>query len=325
MSMSIEEKILKYLHEIFPDTRDFEDYDIPLKDLGLDPQDEIEYDKTFGYLVEKNYIEHDGIYISITNQGVFYYEEKYLKYYYLEVIKIFLEFLERLEKREYANYSIPSTEILDKLEEKGIYMNIKEFYRVLRTLRQSTLLQETRFFKNIRLLENEIKPFRKNGALLTRKGEEFLHNWRFASNLFAKITDPLQKEILLKEYREINKDIEQGSWKGAYIKIGSILEYFLRIWLQDNGVSPSDIRSDRNKWKDITFYEKIEYYMNNSYTYANEIGTLTHWDLVQKILRVNRNYVHLSKYEERVRKGGPIKKEEFEIIYLIFQEILRKF
>lgn len=130
--MDIEEKILKYLYEVFPDPVVFSTNDIPLEKLGLDPEkDLLEYQKEFDRLKDKFLIEIDRIMISITFNGINYYEKKYLHpdYHYLKVIKIILEFIERLENEEYSRNSIPNTEILDKLKKEGIEMNNKELYR----------------------------------------------------------------------------------------------------------------------------------------------------------------------------------------------------
>jgi len=317
------------LHEFFPDVRILTRGTIPLEDLGLDPQkDVLEYEKVFDLLKDEYYIEQDGIQISITFQGIYYYEEKYLKpdYYYLKAIMIILEFLEKLENGKYANFSIPNIEIIDELKKEGITMNNKEFYQFLVTLDQRTNL-----FKNIGpfgiMTEDEIKPYIRNKALLTPDGRKFLYSWRYESNLFVKITDPLQKTILLEEYEELQKDIQQTSWKGACIKIGGILEYLLTKWLQEKGITPQQIINTKKvkNWKDVSFHQMIEFYMNNSRTYADELGTYTDWNLVKNILKDYRNYIHLLKYEERVKQGDFLRKKEFDRIYPIFQEILKKF
>ena len=317
------------MHKSFPDIRIFTSGTIPLEDLGLDPQnDALEYEKVFDYLKDEYYIEQDGIQISITFLGISYYEEKYLKpdYYYLKAIKIILEFLEKLENGKYANFSIPNKEIIDELKKEGIAMNNKEFYKFLVTLDQRTNL-----FKNIGpfgiMAQDEIKPYILNKALLTPDGRKFLYSWRYESKLFAKITDPLQKTILLEEYEELQKDIQQSSWKGACIKIGGILEYLLTKWLQGKGLTPSQIigTTKVKNWKDVSFHQMIDFYMNNSRNYADEIGTYTDWNLVKNILKDYRNYIHLLKYEVRVKKGDFLRKKEFDRIYPIFQEILKKF
>ena len=126
--MSIEEKILKYLHEFFPDISIFSSVTIPLEELGIDPQmDALEFEKVFDHLGDNYYIERDGIQISITFQGISYYEKKYLKpnYYFLKAIKIILEFLESLENGEYADNSILNSEIIVELEKEGINMDNK--------------------------------------------------------------------------------------------------------------------------------------------------------------------------------------------------------
>jgi len=93
-----------------------------------------------------------------------------------------------------------------------IILNNKEFYQFLITLDQRTNL-----FKDIGpfgiMAQDKIKPYIRNKALLTLDGKKFLYSWRYESKLFEKITDPLQKSILLEEYEGLQKDIQQCSWK----------------------------------------------------------------------------------------------------------------
>lgn len=324
--MSIEKKILKYFHNFFPDIKIFPNGIIPLKDLGLDPQqDALEFEKVFDYLRDNYYIKRDGIQISITFQGISYYEEKYLKpnYYFLKAIKIILEFLEKLENGEYTDNSIPNSEIIDELEKEGINMNNKEFYHFLITLEHNTFL-----FKNIgpfgMQTQDKISKYSNSKTILTPTARKFLNGWRYESKLFENITNPLRKKILLEE---LQRCIQQGSWKDACIKIGGILEYLLTIWLEDKSITPSQITGNpkTNKWKDLSFHKMIEFYMNNSKIYSNEIGTYTDWNLVKNILKDYRNYVHLLKYEERSQKGDFLRKTEFDRVHPIFLEILKKF
>lgn len=317
------------MHEFFLDIKIFPRGNIPLEELGLDPQeDALEYEKVFDHLKDRYYIEQEGFQISITFQGISYYEEKYLKpdYYYLKAIKIILEFLEKLENGKYVNYSIPNAEIINELKKEGISMNNKEFYQFLVALDHRTNL-----FKSIGPFgiqaQDDIKPYTKNKPILTPDGRKFLEDWRYTSKLFEKITDPMQKRILLEEYDGLQKNIQQGSWKDACIKIGGILEYLLSKWLEDKNITPSQITSNKKakKWKDVKFHEMIKFYMENSRKYADEIGTYTDWNLVKNILKDYRNYIHLLKYEERVKQGDFLRKKEFDRIYPIFQEILKKF
>lgn len=201
-------------------------------------------------------------------------------------------------------------------------MNNEEFYQFL------LALDGTDFFKNIGIqAQDKVQPYTENKPLLTPNGRAFLEGWRYENELFVKMIDPTQKRILLEEYNELQKDIQQGSWKNACIKIGVILEYLLIKWLQNKDLFPSQIINNKNvkKWKDVKFHQMIEFYMNNSRTYADEIGTYTDWNLVKNILKDYRNYIHLLKYEERVKKGDFLRKKEFDRIYPIFQEILKKF
>ncbi|MFX1499802.1 MAG: hypothetical protein ACFFDH_02420 [Promethearchaeota archaeon] len=327
--MSIEEKILKFFHGFFPEIRIFNGGTIPLEEVGLDPQqDLLEFEKVFDYLRDKNYIERDKLQISITFKGINYYEEKYLKpdYYFLKAIIIILDFFEKLENGEYIDNSIPNSDIIDRLEKEGIIMNNNKFYQFLVALDHKSNL-----FKNIGPFgifpDHEISVYGSNKTILTPSARDFLKSWRVNTNLFGKIMNQLKKEILIEEYEELQKCIQQSSWKDACVKMGGILEYLLIIWFEDKSITPSQISSKTKtkKWRDISFHEMIEFYMNNCKNYADEIGTYTDWNLVKTVLKDYRNYVHLLKYEKRVQKGDFLRKTEFDRLYPIFQEIIKKF
>ena len=205
-------------------------------------------------------------------------------------------------------------------------MNNKEFYQFLITLEQRSNL-----FKNIGLFgiqaEDKINAYSYSKAILTTSARKFLNGWRYESKLFGKITNPLQKRILFEEYDGLQKCIQLSSWKDACVKIGGIIEYLLVIWLEDKSITPSQITgtTKTKKWKDVSFHKMIEFYMNNSKSYSDEIGTYTDWNLVKTILKDYRNYDHLLKYEERAQKGDFLRKTEFDRIHPIFLGILKKF
>lgn len=327
--MSIEEKILGYLYKIFPDFRVFNTDVIPLEDLGLDPENDLlEYQKEFDRLMEENFVKYHQLMLSITFRGISYYEKKYLhpNYYYLKAIKIFLEFLERLENGEYLEYFIPKKEVLAELKKEGIELDNKELYQFL-----TELMLNTDFFQHIGPSgihrQDRIQPYFTNRPLLTPKGRKYLKSWRIKNELFTKVTDNTQKEIILEEFVLLQKLIEQGAWKDACVKMGSMLEYLLNTWFIKKGITPSRITSIETvkKWKEVTFSKMIDFYMNNAKKFENEIGTSTDWKLVKNVLKDYRNYVHLQNYEERVRKGDVLRKKEFDRIYPIFQDMIRSF
>lgn len=314
------------MHSAFPDVKIFNNNLIPLEELGLDPEkDKLEYEKEFDRLVDEYYIKIDRLMISITFPGILYYERKYLQpdYYYLKAIKILLEFIERLESGEYPNNSITNTEIISELKQEGITMNNTEFHQFFLALQN-----ETSFFRYISIqTQDKVQAFVTNKTLLTSRGRAFLESWRDENEVFKKVTDQTQKQILLEEYSLLRKIIHQGAWKDACIKIGGILEYLLGNWLKNKQITPSQILNNKKvkKWKDVKFYQMIEFYMNNSKKFEDEIGSYTDWNLVKNVLKDYRNYIHLEKYEERVRKGDVLRKKEFDRIYPIFQDIVKKF
>lgn len=323
--MDIEEKILKYFYEIFPDVDTSNRNRDILEKLELDPEkDELEFEKAFDSLKDKNYIKLDRLMTSITFQGISYYENRYLnhEYYYLKAIKTLLEFIERLEEGVYPDDLIQNSEIIDKYNQEGITMNNMEFYQFILTL------NDIDFFKYISFQSQEsIHSYMKNKPLLTPKGREYLENWRSKQETFTKVTDNTQNEILLEEFNLLQKLVELGAWKDACVKMGSVLEYLLTIWLINKGIVPSMITKNETvtKWKDVMFSRMIDYYIDNSRKFKHEIGTSTDWKLVKNVLKDYRNFIHLQNYEDRVRKGDILRKKEFDRLYPIFQDIIKNF
>jgi hypothetical protein len=166
-----------------------------------------------------------------------------------------------------------------------------------------------------------------NKPLLTPKGREYFEKWRSKEELFTKVTDSVQKDMILEEFELLQNLIQQGAWKDACVKMGSALEYLLTIWHINKGITPSMITKNEavTKWKDVMFSRMIDYYIDNSKKFKHEIGTSTDWKLVKNVLKDYRNFIHLHNYEDRVRKGDILRKKEFDRLYPIFQDLIKHF
>jgi len=216
-------------------------------------------------------------------------------------------------------------EVLDRLKTEGLDLSPSVIPLWIRMLSNEKFIQFVRPPGS--RPQDSLSPYRSNKPLLTPKGKEYLERWRNEYDLFNKIlTDSTQKELVLEEYLILQQIIQLGFWKDACVKIGGILEYLLIKWFQNKKISPDEVIGKKvRKWKAVKFYQLIEYYMNNSRKFEDEIGSYTDWNLVKNILKDYRNYIHLEKYELRVRQGNFLKRKEFERIYPIYQDIIKKF
>lgn len=176
----MEEKVLKFFYDKFPNPMVISFTGIPIQKLGLDlGEDLLEFEQIMDQLKDNYHIEQNRGLISITFKGVFYYEEKYLRpnYYYTKAVSVILEFLEKLENGEYNKNTIPNSEIITTLNKEGISFDNKQFYEFLIALESRTDL-----FKNIGpfgIMEEHYIPIMiKNKPVLTPKGRKFIQIWR---------------------------------------------------------------------------------------------------------------------------------------------------
>ncbi len=144
------------------------------------------------------------------------------------------------------------------------------------------------------------------------------------------LTSPLitNREMIIEEYNSLVFLIKNKLWKDACIKMGSILEYLLTKWLESKKVieiNPTQIKKQKPLDK-AGFYDKIMYYLDTArFDYNNEIGNPTQWEIVNKVIRGYRNYIHLQKYEKRIAKDGYLGKNDYELLKIPFNQILSYF
>lgn len=136
------------------------------------------------------------------------------------------------------------------------------------------------------------------------------------------------RDMVLKEYNALEILIRNQLWKDSCIKMGSILEYLLTKWLESKNV-PTIYHSQNKKQQPLDkayFYDKIRFYIETArIKYKNEIGNQTQWEIVNKVIREYRNYIHLQKYEKKIALDGYLDKNDFELLNKPFNQIVDYF
>lgn len=265
--------------------------------------------------------------ITTSLKGFLYYEENYLmkNKIFTELLIKFLEFIQEIDDDKITLYpgrgnqigSFPFLELYKNLnidssyEKKILFIESESQKKYVRDGIGWTKSSGLIFF-------GEDEPFLTfEGLTFLDKRKQFFCK-KFISN----------QDLLIKENKELNILIENKLWKDACIKIGSILEYILTNWIEDKGIQLSSLskRKKVKKLKDVTFEEKINYYINvGAKKYNFEIGTTTEWNVVKNVIKDYRNYIHLQKYEERIKKSGYLGERDFMSIYSNFKSLRELF
>ena len=74
------------------------------------------------------------------------------------------------------------------------------------------------------------------------------------------------------------------------------------------------------------FYDKITYYIETARNdYDNEIGSRTQWEIVDKVIRGYRNFIHLQEYEKKIMVDGVLNKNHYELLSKPFNQIINYF
>lgn len=164
--------------------------------------------------------------------------------------------------------------------------------------------------------------------LFTAKGREFLSYHQKFKNLFNPITDEFAKEILLDEYNEVENLRKRERWKDSIIKIGTILEYLITNYIEENNLDKDENGNLRKveiiiggKKKKIIpsqakFGEKLSFIIQKE-VFGRESNN--EWKIVDGLIRNFRNYIHLQSYiKDRVR----INKDVFDTLYPVFERLI---
>jgi hypothetical protein len=144
------------------------------------------------------------------------------------------------------------------------------------------------------------------------------------------LTSPLitNRDMIIEEYNSLVCLIKNKLWKDICIKMGSILEYLLTRWLESKkivDINHTQIKKLKSLDK-AKFYDKITYYLETArFDYNNEIGNRTQWEIVNKVIRGYRNYIHLQEYEKRIVMDGFLGKNDYELLKTPFNQIISYF
>lgn len=166
--------------------------------------------------------------------------------------------------------------------------------------------------------------FGEDNPFLTYEGSIFLDEYK---SPYSKKFITNQK-MILKENKELYILIENKLWKDACVKMGSISEYVLTKWIESKKIPPHSLTNRKNikKLRDITFGEKIDYYINvRAQKFNFEMGSITEWNIIKNIIKDYRNYIHLQKYEERIKKNDYLGERDFKSVYSIFKSLRELF
>ncbi|KKL52120.1 hypothetical protein LCGC14_2288670 [marine sediment metagenome] len=144
------------------------------------------------------------------------------------------------------------------------------------------------------------------------------------------LTSPLitNRAMIIEEYDSLVFLIKNKLWKDACIKMGSILEYLLTKWLESKNIKQithSRLKQPR-PLKKAKFYDKIIHYLEIArIIHQNQIGDRTQWEIVDKVIRDYRNYIHLQEYEKKIATDGYLEKNDYELLNIPFNQIISYF
>jgi len=166
---------------------------------------------------------------------------------------------------------------------------------------------------------------------LKKKGEEFLNYQLNLMNLFTNIKDDFAKEIILEEYNEIEYLRKREKWRDAFIKMGSILEYLITNYIEENELDKDKngkpkkveilIRGKKRMINPINakFGEKISFIMQFK---IFDMEYNTDWNILDGLIMKLRNYIHLYQY---IKDRAKVNKDMFDKFYPVFEKLILLF
>lgn len=141
----------------------------------------------------------------------------------------------------------------------------------------------------------------------------------------------MQKKLFLKNINEIEYLRKKEKWKDAFIKMGSILEFLITNYIEENKLDKNEegkpirveilIGGRRRSINPVEaqFGEKISFILQHEIfdgEYNND------WRIVDGLIRKLRNYIHLYQYiKDRTR----VSKDLFDKLYNVFERLMLLF
>lgn len=102
----------------------------------------------------------------------------------------------------------------------------------------------------------------------------------------------------------------------------------LTKWLESKNIKQithSWLKKPRSLNK-AKFYDKIIHYLEIArIDHQNQIGDRTQWEIVDKVIRDYRNYIHLQEYEKKNSTDGYLEKNDYELLNIPFNQIISYF
>ena len=322
----MEREILEYLYNNFDSGSTWKEY---LKDLMSSKEFQGKTKKKVRFFLRKmenegflkTYKFRDDEIITASLKGFLCYEENYSmkNKIFTDLLIKFLKFVQEIDDDKIKLHigrgnQIGTFPLLDLYKLLNIDSSYEKKMLFIRWESQKKYVRDgIGYAKDVGLIFfGEDEPFLTFGGLLFLDEHKPLYQRNFISN----------REMIIKENKELNILIENKLWKEACIKIGSILEYILTKWVEDKKIPLSSLTKKKwvKKLKDVIFEEKINYYINTgAKNYNFELGSITEWKIVKNVIKDYRNYIHLQKYEERIKKNDYLGERDFKSVYSSFK------
>lgn len=328
----MEREILDYLYKNFDSGRTWDEF---FKDLINSKEFQGKTKKKVRFSLNK--MESDGflktrefagdIIITATLRGFLHYEENFLPKdkIFTDLLIKFLRFVQEIDEDKIQLYPGEGNQI-------GTFP-LLDFYKLLNI--------DTSYEKKILFIQCESQKkyvrdgigyaksvgltfFGKDNPFLTYEGLIFLDEYK--SHYSKKFIT--NQKMIRKENKELYILIKNKLWKDACVKTGSILEYILTKWIESKKIPLNSLTNKKSikKMKYILFEEKINYYIKTgAKKYNFEIGSITEWNIVKNVIKDYRNYIHLQKYEERIKKNDYLSERDFQSVYSIFKSLRELF
>ncbi len=212
--------------------------------------------------------------------------------------KIIIEILNHIDEMD--DKITQAQVILQQLEKKFPNYNVK---KVLDKMKNTLANGIPDILIGRDTLGNKILP----SISITQYGKEILQKYYETIDIF---TNTPHKQELLHENYMVFEMKQMGEFKDAIIKMGSIIEYVVYIWLSSNSHPvPSDFQGKLNF---------MEHHSRSTPKFPISAGN---WRIVNSLIRDYRNFIHLQKYFD---DNISLSQRDFIQLSPIYQDILKE-
>ena len=262
-------------------------------------------------LIDKRWYPHKNDHIFLVKlKGVLLWEEKYstVDDYYGNLMYNMLKLLRDVELEKIKLFP-------GRGQQWGI-LSPDGFFKI--TQITTTQLNDARFIihdMGIEYIRRDACGFTKDGMIffgqgkpiLLSDGRNILNGKTKLMNLFQTIKNPRAKNILIQEYKDISFLKQHKKWKDVAIKMGSILDYLLYNFFDQNKIKISN----------PDFHKRLKHMRT-----INLIGNPNDWLRADQILRHYRNLIQL---QELITQNIYVDEQTIIIIEMIFHNLISLF